>query len=195
MMIFSCLRSVLQVERGGSLADSTRPKAGRRGRQAGARRDEPVPEVTLDHHRQFEGRYDGLECVFYPKEKLPMATTHIAIHEYGCTTKSYVLNSLVPKSPSIWEDCLNAISLAALQGFKCGQHPIGAIRRPNAWSNPANNIGNQAAGKAWNNTLKANPHVHGGVGIDHRAAIGCTATANAAGTHWQFMKIYIGQFS
>jgi hypothetical protein len=38
--------------------------------------------------------------------------------------------------------------------------------------------------------------VHGGQGVNHRAAIGYTATAAAGpATHYEFMKIYIGQFS
>lgn len=124
-----------------------------------------------------------------------MPSTHLAVYEYGHTTKSYILNTEVPCSASMWEDCLVALQLAAMQGFKCGQHPLQQIRRPNAWSNPANNIGAAAAGQAWNGALMGQPHVHGGQGVTHRAAIGCKLTANAANTHWQFMKVYIGQFS
>ncbi|WP_156880403.1 MULTISPECIES: hypothetical protein [Thermomonas] len=123
-----------------------------------------------------------------------MPSTHIAIHEYGNTTRSYVIPAGVVASGSIWEDCLNAISAS---GFRPAQWPGQTIRRPNAWSNPANNVGNAAASQAFVESVKKNPHVHGGVGVNHRAAIGCRLTPQVvpAGSTYQFMKIYIGQFS
>lgn len=123
-----------------------------------------------------------------------MPDTRIAIHEYGHPTKSYFIAGGVVASGSIWEDCLTAITAA---GFRPQQWPGQTIRRPNAWSNPANNVDNAAASTAYSATVLAEPHVHGGVGPGHRAAIGCrlTPAAPAVGGTYQFMKIYIGQFS
>ena len=122
-----------------------------------------------------------------------MPDTHIAIHEYNQTTKSYVIKGGVVASASIWEDCLEAITAA---GFRPQQYPFQAIRRPNAWSSPATNLGNAAASKAWAEGVMGTPHVHGGQGKEHRCAIGCRLTPIGAqpGTIYQFMKIYLGGF-
>jgi hypothetical protein len=115
--------------------------------------------------------------------------TKIAIHEYGCTTSSHTIPD-IPVGDSVWDDCLVAIELS---GYRSGQFPNQAIRRPNAWSNPANNVDNAAASQQYNAAVLANPHVHGGQGPNHRAALGCRVAIN--GANYQFMKIYIGQFS
>jgi hypothetical protein len=123
-----------------------------------------------------------------------MPDTRIAIHEYGATTKSHFIAGGIQSTGSIWQDCLDAI---ASVGFRPEQYPGQAIRAPGAWSNPANNVDNAAASQAFGAGVLANPHVHGGVGPRHRAAIGCrlTPAAVAAGGTYQYMKIYIGQFS
>jgi len=123
-----------------------------------------------------------------------MADTHIAVHEYGHTTKSYVIRGGVTVTNSVWNDCVDAVCTA---GFKPQQFPQQTIRKPGHWSTPANNLGNAACSQAYTNGVMANPHVHGGAGSTHRAAIGyrMTPADNEVGETYQFMKIYIGQFS
>lgn len=122
-----------------------------------------------------------------------MPDTHIAIHEFGATTKSYVIRGGVVATGSIWDDCLNAITDA---GFRPQAHPLQAMRRPGAWSSPGTNRGNAAASKAWGADVMGTPHLHGGQGVNHRCAIGCrlTPAAVAPGGTYQFMKIYLGEF-
>lgn len=124
-----------------------------------------------------------------------MPLTRIAVYEYGATTKSYVVRGGVVRSASVWDDCINALTALSVN-FRPKQWPGQTIRSPGHWSNPANNIGNAAASASYNATVMGNPHVHGGVGGTHRAAIGCvTNTPPAIGSTYPFMKIYIGEFS
>jgi hypothetical protein len=117
-----------------------------------------------------------------------MPATNIAVHEYGCTTKSYTVPGGVAVSGSVWNDCI-----VALTGYKSQQIANHAIAAPGHWSNPGNNVGNLAVGAQWNNAFMAQPHVHAGAQV--RAAIGCAVTRNPANAPtYQFMKIYIGQF-
>ena len=116
-------------------------------------------------------------------------TTTVHIHEYNCTTASYTIAD-VPIGGSLLDDCVLVIGLT---GYRSGQHPGQTIRAPGAWSNPAGNVGNAAAGQQFAAGVLASPHVHGGMGPGHRAAIG--ARTVAAGANYQYMNIYIGQFS
>jgi hypothetical protein len=120
--------------------------------------------------------------------------TIVHIHEYGCKTKSYTLSgnngSGVPQSNGVWDDCVLAISLT---GYRSGQHPNETIRAPGAWSAPATNIGNGAAAMAYAPGVLAQPHVHGGRGVGHRAALGCRFTTQNG--YYQYLNIYIGEFS
>ena len=116
-------------------------------------------------------------------------STKIAIHEYGATTQSYSIANL-PATASVWDDCVTAINIA---GFRPQQFPLQTIRAPGAWSSPGTNVDNAAASQAFAAGVLASPHVHGGQGPGHRAAIGCRVVL--AGANYQFMKIYIGQFS
>ena len=122
-----------------------------------------------------------------------MPLTRLAVHEYNQTTQSFVIHGGVTVTGSAWNDCVAALNQA---NFRPVQHPLQTIRAPGAWTNPGNNVGNVAVSTAFNGTVLGNPHVHGGQGVGHRAAIGYTATPAAApATHYEFMKIYIGQFS
>lgn len=124
-----------------------------------------------------------------------MPVTRIAVYEYGATTKSYVVQGGVVRSASIWNDCLTALNALSVN-FRPQQWPGQTIRAPGNWSNPANNIGNAAANTAYSAAVLASPHVHGGIGVGHRAAIGCvTNSAPAIGGVYPYMKIYIGEFS
>ncbi len=118
-----------------------------------------------------------------------MATV-VHIHEYDQSTKTYTLDPTLPVGNSVWSDCVLAINLA---GFRPQQHPGQTIREPGAWTGPGNNVGNRAVSMASGAAVLLMPHVHGGVGIGHRAALGCRNTVN--GTNYQYMNIYIGQFS
>jgi hypothetical protein len=124
-----------------------------------------------------------------------MPLTRIAVYEYGATTKSYIIHGGVIRSASVWDDCITALNDLSVN-FRPQQWPGQTIRSPGAWSNPANNIGNAAASRAYSTAVLGSPHVHGGVGVTHRAAIGCvTNAAPAIGGVYPFMKIYIGEFS
>lgn len=124
-----------------------------------------------------------------------MPNTKIAVYEYGSTTKSYVVAGGVVRTACVWDDCVYALNAVGV-AFRPYQWPNAAIRAPGAWSNPANNIGNAAASTQYGQGVLASPHVHGGTGVQHRAAIGCvTNHAPAIGGFYPFMKIYIGEFS
>jgi hypothetical protein len=122
-----------------------------------------------------------------------MPNTRIAVHEYNQTTKSFVIHGGVTVTGNAWNDCVTALNQA---NFRPVQHPGQTIRVPAHWSNPGNNVGNVAVSTAYNGAVLGQPHVHGGQGVGHRAAIGYTATAAPApATHYEVMKIYIGEFS
>jgi len=124
-----------------------------------------------------------------------MTMTRLAVYEYGATTKSYIVHGGVVRTDSVWDDCINALTALSVN-FRPQQWPGQTIRRPGAWSNPAHNVGNAAASTSYNATVMGNPHIHGGTGVTHRAAIGCvTNSAPAIGGNYPFMKIYIGEFS
>ncbi|SFC96735.1 hypothetical protein [Pseudoalteromonas denitrificans] len=124
-----------------------------------------------------------------------MPVTRIAVYEYNQTTKSYVINAGVVRGNSIWDDCITALNSLDVN-YRPEQCPGQTIRSPGAWSNPANNIGNAAVSTRFGAGVLADPHVHGGVGVGHRAAIGCvTNDAPAIGGTYPYMKIYIGEFS
>lgn len=124
-----------------------------------------------------------------------MPNTKLAVYEYGAITKSFIVPSGVVRTASVWDDCVNALNAIGV-AFRPNQWPNQTIRAPNAWSSPGSNIGNQAASTAYSAAVLASPHVHGGVGPQHRAAIGCvTNHAPPVGGIYPFMKIYIGEFS
>ncbi|VUD67311.1 hypothetical protein TDB9533_03729 [Thalassocella blandensis] len=124
-----------------------------------------------------------------------MPLTRLAVYEYGATTKSYIVHGGVTRTASIWDDCITALNAISVN-FRPQQWPGQTVRAPGAWSNPANNVGNAAASTAFGANVMSNPHVHGGVGVGHRAAIGCvTNNAPVIGGNYPYMKIYLGQFS
>ena len=124
-----------------------------------------------------------------------MPNTKLAVYEYGAITKSYVVANGVVRTASVWDDCINALNALDV-AFRPNQWPGQAVRAPGAWSNPGNNIGNAAASTNYGPGVLASPHVHGDVGPQHRAAVGCvTNNQPPIGNIYPFMKIYIGQFS
>lgn len=117
--------------------------------------------------------------------------TIVHIHEYGCTTSTHtIVGAGLPQSASPWSDCVLAISLV---GYRSGQFPLQTIREPGAWSAPANNVGNAAVSMVYTAAVLGMPHVHGGQGVTHRAALGRRETV--VGGYYQYLNIYIGQFS
>ncbi|OUR97573.1 hypothetical protein A9Q81_12935 [Gammaproteobacteria bacterium 42_54_T18] len=121
--------------------------------------------------------------------------TKIAIYEYNETTKSYVIPGGVTCTLSIWDDCITALNALSVN-FRPGQFPGQTVRAPGAWSTPALNIGAAAVSTRYTASVLGDPHVHGGAGVNHRAAIGCvTNSAPPVGGDYPFMEIYIGQFS
>lgn len=142
----------------------------------------------------FEGKNTMLLIVLLKKEKI-MPLTRLAVYEYNQTTKSFIVQGGVVRTLSIWDDCITALNALSVN-FRPRQWPNQTIRAPGAWSNPANNVGNAAVSTAYSAAVLADPHVHGGQGVGHRAAIGCvTNQAPGVGNVYPFMKIYIGQFS
>ncbi|MCD9087847.1 hypothetical protein [Stenotrophomonas sp. SY1] len=124
-----------------------------------------------------------------------MPNTKLAVYEYGAITRSYVVPNGVVRTDCVWNDCIDALNALGVD-FRPVQWPNAAVRRPNAWSNPGNNIGANAASTAYGPAVLGSPHVHGGIGPQHRAAIGCTTNNQPPlGNIYPFMKIYIGQFS
>jgi hypothetical protein len=119
-----------------------------------------------------------------------MPTTKLAVYQYGRTTASFVIAGGVKVTGSPWQDCVTALAQA---NYK---HVGIAIRAPGKWSSPGSNPGSLAASTKYGPGVLSKPHVHGGQGVEHRAAIGYTATpAPDPETHYQHMKIYIGEFS
>lgn len=116
--------------------------------------------------------------------------TVVHVHEYNQKTESFTIAAGLPVGASVWSDCVLAIGLV---GYRSGQYPLQTIREPGAWTAPGNNVGNLAVSMAYSAAVLAMPHVHGGVGPNHRAALGCRNTVN--GASYQYMNIYIGQFN
>jgi hypothetical protein len=117
-----------------------------------------------------------------------MGTT-VRVYEYNCGTVTHEIDDL-PQTLNVWSDCINALQNA---NFRPQQYPGQTVRAPGAWTNPALNIENLAVTLAWNAAYLAQPHVHGGQGVGHRAVIGCKSTV--AGNNYVTLRIYIGQFS
>jgi hypothetical protein len=119
-----------------------------------------------------------------------MPKTNIAVYQFGRTTASFVIPNGVTVTNSPWTDCVTALSQA---NYK---HLGLSIRAPGKWSSPGTNVGFEAASTKYSEKVLGAPHVHGGQGVEHRAAIGYTATpAKPPATHYEHMKIYIGEFS
>lgn len=122
-----------------------------------------------------------------------MPATNLAVHEYGHTTRNFLLPHGVAKSNSIWADCITALQDA---DYHPQQHSAQTVRAPNAWSSPGTNIESAAASAQWNNAYLGQPHVHGGVGVGHRAAIGCRFSLHPGQPpYYNWLRIYIGEFS
>jgi hypothetical protein len=122
-----------------------------------------------------------------------MPKTTVNVLEYGSDTEVFEVKSGIAVNESVWDACIDALQTVP---FKSSQFAKGAIRRPNAWSNPAFNLGATAATTKWKSAYLAQPHVHGDIGIDHRAVIGCNLVVSPTNSkYYETMNIYLGEFS
>lgn len=115
--------------------------------------------------------------------------TQVHVLEYGHPAKHYKISGGVKiNTQCIWDACMDALA-----PYK-SQQKDQSIARPGAWSTPGLNLGATAVSQRWNQTIKAQPHVHAGSNI--RAAIGCRTSAVGVGdTHYEWISVYIGEFA